>query len=372
MKRIIALVLLAALLLPQTGLAKTGYMTMREVYDEVASQYPDGWHETIRTKWRGIEINTPVIVPDADQCPVLALQVIEDHPDIAALPGEGWKDDTTAAGWVRGSRPAMEAEPSTKNSEINSHHFYAPLDLSMVWDGYKGKSLGDLLQEGGNFLSASCGGKYSWDLAHPYDVVFNTRTRGKETWTTGLSVSAFQTFHDIPYINGISHYLTYDVNRQNVSYADVLYQIDPFGGIRFVYHPVKSEVMEEDIPLCSFEAVKQTLRKEIDAGHIRNILEIRFGYTSANRSKDTNDPVSVTRPVWHVEAWWCNKGVSEMKPDEPDYPTNSRGKRECVRMIFDAQTGKLISMASSFLPAQKRVKEIGYFQGYLSWKNVKK
>ncbi len=372
MKRIITFLLLLLLFLPENGRTETKYFTVREVHDEVESQYPDGWHETIQTKWRTIEINTPVIVPDADQCPVLALQLMADHPDLAALPGEGWQDDTTAAGWVRASRPDTEAVPSTKNSEIDSHHSYAPVDLDMAWDGFGGKTLGELIREGGEVLALSCGGKYSWDLAHPYDVMFNTRTRGTETWTTGLSISAYQTFHGIPYFHSISYYLHYDIDRQNIPYTNVLYQVSPFGSIHFVYHAVQAEVMEEDIPLCGFEAVKSELRKEIDAGHIRNILEIRFGYTSANRSKDTNDPVSVTRPVWQVEVWWCNKGVSEMKPDDPDYPTNSRGKRECVRMIYDAQTGELISMAGDALPTQKRVKDIGYFQGYLTWEDVKK
>jgi hypothetical protein len=41
-------------------------------------------------------------------------------------------------------------------------------------------------------------------------------------------------------------------------------------------------------------------------------------------------------------------------------------------MIFDAQTGKLISMAGDALPKQKRIKDIGYFQGYLTWEDVKK
>ena len=183
MKRIITFLLLLLLFLPENGQTETKYFTVREVHDEVESQYPDGWHETIQTKWRTIEINTPVIVPDADQCPVLALQVIEEHPDFAALSGEGWKDDTTA------------------------HHSYAPVDLDMAWDGFGGKTLGKLIREGGEVLALSCGGKYSWDLAHPYDVMFNTRTRGTETWTTGLSMSAYQTFHGIPYLYSISHYL---------------------------------------------------------------------------------------------------------------------------------------------------------------------
>lgn len=187
MKRIIVFVLLMMLVLLETGLAKTQYMTMREVHDEVASQYPDGWHKTIQTKWRTIEIHTPMIVPDADQCPVLALQLMVDHPDLAGLPGEGWQDNTTADGWVRASRPDMETAPSTKNSEIDSHHFYAPVDLNMAWDGFGGKTLSELIREGGEVLALSCGGKYSWDLAHPYDVMFNTCTRGTETWTTGLS-----------------------------------------------------------------------------------------------------------------------------------------------------------------------------------------
>ena len=42
MKRMMALVLLAALLLPQTGLAKTRYMTMREVHGSRMNIYEAG------------------------------------------------------------------------------------------------------------------------------------------------------------------------------------------------------------------------------------------------------------------------------------------------------------------------------------------
>ena len=77
MKRMMVFFLLAAMLLSASVMAETKYMTMREVHDEVAAQYPDGWQETIQTKWRTVEIHTPVIVPDADSTsPVIVWRVV--------------------------------------------------------------------------------------------------------------------------------------------------------------------------------------------------------------------------------------------------------------------------------------------------------
>lgn len=57
---------LMLLMLPtMAASAEQEYYTIEELKEQVAELYSDGWHETIQTKWRTIEINTPVIVPDA-------------------------------------------------------------------------------------------------------------------------------------------------------------------------------------------------------------------------------------------------------------------------------------------------------------------
>ena len=368
MKKAFCGFLVFAFLLPAWALAEMEYYTLGELYSQIMAQYPEGWKESIPTKWRTVEIDTPVIVPNAEAMPILALEAIADPPEESLLPGTGWSVEAKSA--VRCSRDSLEPAPSTKNSTLTSTHLYAPLDGSLILDGYGGKTILELLEEGNSLVSAVSGGKYAWDWAHAYDVMYNTRTNKKgESWNVYLNFLAYPTFHGVPFLYGIAHYLTYEVH-QNLLYADLLYGVSPWGGISFVYSPIREEVVEADVPLAGFEKVQETLRREIEAGHIRRILEMRLGLMTLDRSSDPADPVSLTRPYWHVEVWWCNKGVSEMRKDDPKYPTNSRGKMECVRIAIDAQTGEIISMSGDCLPDQKKVKGIEVFSGYISWAEV--
>lgn len=44
----------------------------------------------------------------------------------------------------------------------------------------------------------------------------------------------------------------------------------------------EQEIIAEDIPLCSFETIKENIQSEIVNGHIRKIFSIRFGYSVYN------------------------------------------------------------------------------------------
>lgn len=41
-----------------------------------------------------------------------------------------------------------------------------------------------------------------------------------------------------------------------------------YNGMRFGFYPVQTKIIEDDIPLADFSKVQQTLRKEIEFGHI--------------------------------------------------------------------------------------------------------
>ncbi len=38
------------------------------------------------------------------------------------------------------------------------------------------------------------------------------------------------------------------------------------------------EIVAEDIPLCTFEIIKEKIKNEIVSGHIRKVFSLRFGY----------------------------------------------------------------------------------------------
>ena len=367
MKKIICL--LACLLLPISALAGTEYCTLRELNDQVAAKYPNGWQEDIQTKWRTVTINTPIIIPDADQFPILSLEIEKDDPDLSALPGEGWTVEERDDGRIELYRPRQVDGPSDKKVKITSHHDYSPIDMELVLDGFDGKTVRDLISDGNKLSSAVCHHRYTWDAVHPIETMYNTCVKGKETWVNCFDYLAYQTFYNIPLIQGVWYYLNYDIH-QNLYYTDTLYSIDPWGEISLVYTPVSAEVIDPDIPLLCFEAIKEVLTEEIEAGHIRKILEMHLGYMSMDRSTDPEDRASITRPYWHVEVWWCNKGIIRLAGDDPEYPTNDHGKGECVRIAIDAQTGEIIGMAGDALGRQKKVDGVQLFPGYLNWDKV--
>jgi hypothetical protein len=143
--------------------------------------------------------------------------------------------------------------------------------------------------------------------------------------------------------------------------------MNAYNDMHFGFYPLQTKIIENDIPLAAFSKVQKTLRKEIESGHIRKILEMRLGYASVDVRDDPEGYTGATKPIWHVEAWWCKNGKVKMKEDDPDYPTNDHGKLECVRIAIDAQTGEILSIAGYAAPKQKKIKGIEKYQGYISW-----
>ena len=131
-------------------------------------------------------------------------------------------------------------------------------------------------------------------------------------------------------------------------------RMNAYNGMRFGFYPVQTKIIEDDIPLADFSKVQQTLRKEIESGHIRKILEMRLGYASVDVRDDPEGYTGSTKPIWHVEVWWCKDGKAKMKEDDPEYPTNDHGKLECARIAIDAQTGGIVSIAGTYAPKQKK------------------
>ena len=67
MKKILSILCLLLLLIPYTAAtAEQKYYTIGQLHDLIEEEYPNGWQESIKTKWRTVEINAPILVPDAD------------------------------------------------------------------------------------------------------------------------------------------------------------------------------------------------------------------------------------------------------------------------------------------------------------------
>ena len=233
------------------------------------------------------------------------------------------------------------------------------------------KTLRELAQE--MIAAAECvnPGETGFDIEHPFDVMVNVATDSKtgksqECWVNYL---AYQTICDIPLFWHMSYYLPYDlpVWKERIPWINLNMGMNAYNGMRFGYYPVKTKTIEEDIPLDDFSKVQKTLRKEIEAGYIRKSLEMRLGYTAVDVKDDPEGQTGATKPIWHVEVWWCKNGKAKMKEDDSDYPSSDHGKLECARIAIDAQTGEIISIAGTYAPTQKKGQGIEKYHGYPSW-----
>ena len=364
------------------AVAEEQYFTICEIHDYVMEALPDGWQESISTQWRTVEIKTPVLVPDVDSMPVLALRVnTDDMLDLSVLPGNGWSmpdKDQRTPGYIKVSRKADESKPDYSRMKIRSDHYYTPVDMNRCLSGFQGRSLQKLADEIRIPLELAACGRYTWDFSHPYDVMVNVYTDE----ASGASIEGYvnylvyQTIEGIPLISHIGDYLPYDLPRweNRLWPRSLMMGLDAYGGMSFLYGQLEGSVIADDVPLAGFERVCETLRRAVEDGHIRKILQMRLGYAVM----DLNDLDSnasgyrgVTRPIWHADVWWLRKGTSEMKADDPEYETNDYGKMECARIAIDAQTGEIIGIAGSSAPEQKKNAALWQYNGYPGWKDVR-
>lgn len=380
MKRALCVVLLV-LLLPITVLAEDSYCTIRELHDQVESKYQGVWQEAVETKWRTVEIHTPLIVPDADEMPMLAFRWTKEETDFSLLPGDDWtqfyKDLYESKGDVSVKRPNQSPAPAGYEKwERTSEHLYGIMDYSRVFPDYGGKTLREIRDNLTAPLELLNQGRHAWDLEHPYDVMVNTATdkTSKTSQTSYIHFFCYPLFEGIPAFNGLRFYLHYDlpVARDVFFPSSLSLGLGPYGEMWISYTPLAYKRLADDIPLMNLEKVQDTLRKEVEAGHIRNILEMRLGYATVNLSGDPEGYTAASRAIWHVDSWWCSSGKKEMRPEDPDYPSGSYGRLECVRIAIDAQTGEILGIAGDAAPNQKKIKGIGDYQGYLSWDEVRR
>ena len=371
MKKILSILCLLLLLIPYTAAtAEQKYYSIGQLHDLIEEEYPNGWQESIKTKWRTVEINAPVLVPDTDRMPILFLRLKESNEiDVSLLPGDGWESDCGKR--IFASRASDPSKPNFDKMRLESNHYYAPVDMEMRLTDFDGKTLRELAQE--MMVAVECvnPGEIGFDIEHPFDVMVNVATDPKtgktqECWVNYL---AYQTVSDIPLFWHMSYYLPFDLPnwKERIPWINLSVGMNAYNGMRFGFYPVQTKTIEDDIPLAAFSKVQKTLRKEIEAGHIRKILEMRLGYTAVDVREDPEGYSGATKPIWHVEAWWCKNGKEIMKEDDPDYPTNDHGKLECARIAIDAQTGEIISIAGTYAPKQKKGNGIEKYQGYTSW-----
>ena len=363
MKRGIAF-LLICLMLGISAAAAEDHHTLAQLWENT----PAEWRETVVTKWRTVEIDTPVFVPQADAMPVLRVRRSDAQPMVGDLLDQGWTMREAgvdiAASFVGVRLGATQSLAQYKEWRLTSEHAYAITDLSQEIPEWEHRTLAGILGEMGSRATTMSGG-LTWQLDRIEDLMINVRTNPKtgERVHVYLHASARQTYNGIPILQHIAFYLrNQDVRHMRAPELMVGTGLDGSESIAWI--PADCEPLDEDVPLCDFSVIQQALRNEVDAGHIRRILDISLGLLMLNDPSATDVRMqAIAVPVWRVECWYLNSPTAEMKPDDPEYPTNSRGKLAYTNLFFNAQTGARYDLDS-------RSKDAADYAGHLTWGEV--
>ena len=138
-------------------------------------------------------------------------------------------------------------------------------------------------------------------------------------------------------------------------------------------------MVAEDIPLCSFETIKENIQSEIINGHIRKVFSIRFGYSVYN---DPNYPKGKRSaldadcyylvPSWVLECIYINNPKETYsleaelaKDDGADTTERSTDKFRVI--TINAQTGEVTNP----MDTSKNGWGDADYKGFISWNKVK-
>ena len=141
----------------------------------------------------------------------------------------------------------------------------------------------------------------------------------------------------------------------------------------------EQEIIAEDIPLCSFETIKENIQSEIINGHIRKVFSVRFGYSVYN---DPNYPKGKRSaldadcyylvPSWVLECIYINnpKETYSLEAElakDGGADTTERSTDKFRVITINAQTGEVTNP----MDTSKNGWGDADYKGFIPWDKVK-
>lgn len=369
-KRFILVILLITALSPPNALAQQNqhpYSTIQEVREQTAKR----WTETYETKWREVTIDVQPTVPDVDTMPILQVVIDFWQPDTAEL-GDGAIPYVADDGRFQVNQNEIR---EAVNAITAGQTIDPPYDFNHVYGENSDLTLGDImdiLQTIWVKLGQNADGL---DYDHPLRVSCNScydEESSSYLFPDVFIVNMRQKIAGIPLLGHISKGIQkmkpqYDFGASAfgnfncvISSLDLFYIV----GLKMEI----ADTVSEDVPLCGFDKVKETLDKEITDGHIRKIFDLDLGYIMYNTPGMTNESgyektaVFYAIPAWQVNCLYVDSGKKELR-DYSELDVEERNTHESRALFVNAQTGEII-------PNLDSGKDCLDYKGFVSWDDV--
>ncbi|MGN1021706.1 MAG: hypothetical protein ACI4O7_15185 [Aristaeellaceae bacterium] len=365
MKRFLALLL--PLLLP-LGAAAEKYCTITQL----RAQAPAQWTQTYATPWRDIAVDAPVLLPQADALPVIT--VAYDLNEVISASGH-WDVCRTPGGML--SIDIGSVDDQRPRGIFHSAQYDIPYDTAAFAPGSREDVSAALTMA--EAMLRDCGMPEGlFDLSCPAQVAvwWITDRQGKQVGRCEYCLTLRQqlcgirllghAFMGMPgsmregkggeYSASVGATLRY-ISGEHASFSgDTLRETGRAA---------------EDMPLCGFDRVRQTLEAEIMAGRLRRVDEVELGYVLYNVPGAAKDPGKYWRqgaaywavPTWMISGIYVEDPALDWSPaDDPGQPV--RSDLHYAFLLLDAQTGQLLPRERS------RERGAADYRGVVTWEDA--
>lgn len=364
---------LLALLLPLCADAQE-YYTLPEIREQAAQ----GWHETYTDKYgRETEVNIDVQVFGEDAAPVVKIKPSRLVIDSERLEeGAAFTDKT-----VYRNNPADDVfgARSGQVTMIVYHSLGDPIDMDKIYGEEYGAPLTmRQLKERASEVVAAQGislDNFLFDQPKEFSVRCKMKAKTQEVIAPAAYLVHFwQTMYGLPIFESINRAYERPSWPEFAPQLQITMRNDDEYSIT-LWAVEETELLAQDVPLCSFEKIRSGIEEKIESGHIQKLYSVRLGYVVYN---DTNYPKDMRSifdadcyylvPTWMVECIYLDKpkqtwSYSGKHSDELN-DNEKNGKNYRVMMI-NAQTGEVFDRYGN------RGGSDACYKGFIPWDKVK-
>ena len=387
--------IIATLLLPWS-IASAEYMSIAEMQETV----PARWTQTYETKWRTLEVDAEIRMPDTQAVPIIKVGYPNREPQTGwpikesgresfiQTGIEGWDEVETRPISLILSNNSIAVPRSVDGKRINKDaeaagQWYSDFAPENTYVPMSDITFGEI----SNMIHTELS-RFGYD-SKDFQLEMPDELRAQHWYYYGhkkdalpghIFLQATQKLHGLPYLSHIQQAVS---NHNGESRTDELSLY--FCGISAGYDGYEErlkhifinnveivETLAEDVPLCSVDQVIRAIEPMIEKGNIRKVYEITLGYVGYNEPgvyggkrgsyAAIAEQTFYLKPAWQVNCLYVSTAKGKLR-ETSSYTTDERNTLDYRKFIVDAQTGALIE--------ESRAKDRCEYTGFISWDDVR-
>ena len=392
MKKICAIALLVCLTFPLAASAQE-YMSLADMQATV----PGKWTQTYETKWRTLEVDAEIRMPDTQTVPILKVGYPDREPEsgwtIAEHGGEvyvqtgidGWDEvESRPDSFILYNNEQKKVPRKVDGRQINQNaesagQWYSGFAPENTYVPMHDITFGEILDMIRTELV-----RFGYNPSD-YELETPSRLWSQHWYYYGYKEDALpghifmettQKLHGLPYLSHMLQAVCDHYNGESRVDELCLLQAGVSAGYDgyeerlnhiFVNNVEILETLAEDVPLRPFEDVIRAIEPMIESGNIRKIYEVTLGYVAYNEPGvyhkrgeylPASEQAFYLKPAWQVNCLYVSSPTKKLR-ETASYTTDERNTLDYRQFLVDAQTGTLIEESQ----AQDRCE----YKGFISW-----